>query len=222
MMFMKARRANSPSRWFLMVCVNLSAAHALAAEQEKKSAPVPFAPAQTEQQTASGSTLPGYSIKPSDLVLPDDVPAGKYRRVIVPYPNWTLICDENLKEQKRICNISQQIVDLAGNIAFSWSLAGTGDGKPVIILRTPASAGTGTAINLAFPDKRKPIRIATDACDMKVCVAMLAVGPRMRKYIGNGSDVEVSFPLPHAGSSQASRIVIKTTFGGLSSALAAI
>ncbi|NTG30086.1 Invasion associated locus B family protein [Agrobacterium rhizogenes] len=219
---MKVWKAVSPNICcFLLAFVSLPGAHALAAGQEKKSAPVSTIPAQTQQIDAS-DLLPSYAIKPSGVALPADVPAGKYRRIIMPYPNWTLICDENLKEKKRVCNISQQIVDRTGSVAFSWSLAGTGDGQPVMILRTSATAGKGATINLSFLDKGKPIRVATDACDMKVCVAMLTVGPRMRNYIGKGANVEVSFSLNNPEPNQPSKVVIKTTLDGLSMALAAI
>lgn len=80
---------------------------------------------------------PRYWIKPSEVAIPPDVPIGMYRRLIRPFENWTLICDENLKSKQRICNVSQLVVDKAGNTVFSWSLAATAQGKPVMILRVP-------------------------------------------------------------------------------------
>lgn len=179
-----------------------------------------------EQQAPSSETVgsveaqPEFFIKPSEVVVPEGVPVGQYRRMIEPHQNWTLICDENLKEKKRICNIAQQIADRSGAVVFSWSLAGTNDGKPIMILRAPASVGQGAAIRLKFSGKAKPIDAVTEACDERVCVSMMKVGPRMTKYIGAGSEVEVSFPA--TGGASGDRVVIRTTLAGLSAALAAI
>jgi invasion protein IalB len=184
------------------------------------------APAAAQQQSPSSETVasveaePEFFIKPSEVVVPEGVPVGQYRRIIEPHQNWTLICDENLKEKKRICNIAQQVADRSGAVVFSWSLAGTSDGKPIMILRAPASVGKGAAIRLTFPGKAKPIDAVTEACDQWVCVSMIKVGPRMTKYIGAGSQVEVSFPV--AGDASGDRVVIRTTLEGLSAALAAI
>ncbi len=208
----------TPTALTLLTFVTLFGSGIAASGQDSRSAPTAAASAQTSASISGGPGM-AYSIKPSEVVVPEGVPVGEYRRIIEPHANWTLICDENLKEKKRVCNISQQVVDPAGNIAFSWSLAGTGDGQPVMILRTPASAGKGTAIKLSFPDKTKPISAITDACDTKVCVAMLPVGPRMKGYISKRSAVEVSFAAAAAANG---RIVFQTTFDGLPQALAAI
>lgn len=159
-----------------------------------------------------------YMIKPSDVTIPAGVPIGKYRRITVPHQNWTLICDENLQEKKRICNVLQQIINTHGEIVFSWSLAGTADGRPVLILRTPAKTGKGATVSLFFPDKSTPVTVTTNACDMNVCIAMQQVGPRLKEYIGKGTKVRVSFPSGEGGKT----VVIMTTFAGLQSALASI
>ena len=52
-----------------------------------------------------------YRIKPSDVAVPPDVKLGDYQRTIRPFENWTLICDENLKARKKVCNVSQIIED---------------------------------------------------------------------------------------------------------------
>jgi invasion protein IalB len=174
----------------------------------------------SSETVASVEAQPEFFIKPSDVVVPEGVPVGQYRRMIEPHQNWTLICDENMKDKKRICNIAQQIADRSGAVVFSWSLAGTSDGKPIMILRAPASVGKGAAIRLTFPGKAKPIDAVTEACDEQVCVSMIKVGPRMTKYIGTGSVVDVSFPV--AGGTSGDRVVIHTTLEGLSAALAAI
>lgn len=69
---------------------------------------------------AAGQQPPGpsYSIKPSEVTVPPGAELGRYRRIIQPFENWNLICDENLKTMKKICNITQSIVDQNGQFAF--------------------------------------------------------------------------------------------------------
>lgn len=213
---MKAGRAVTPIMWLLLALVALPGGCPVAFGQDKKPAPAtPDLPAQAPVAPAAAR----FAIKTSEVSVPAGVPIGKYRRVIEPHLNWTLICDENLQDKKRVCNISQQITDQKGEIVFSWSLAGTEDGMPILILRVPSALGKGTAIRLSFTDKNKPINVATSACDLKVCVGMLPVGPRLKTYIRAGADIDVSYS---AKSAPSSKIAIRTTFAGLSDALAAI
>ena len=126
--------------------------------------------AHADQQQASA-----YSIKPSDVAVPDDVPLGEYRRIIRPYKNWTLICDENLKQKQRICNVSQSIVDATGAVVFSWSLAATAGGTPMMIVRVPAAVGKNQPIRFSFGKGVSAIVIRTADCDQRVCIGMLPV-----------------------------------------------
>lgn len=70
----------------------------------------------TSSRTAA--PRPSYSIKPSEVTVPPGAELGRYRRIIQPFENWNLICDENLKTMKKICNITQSIVDQNGQFAF--------------------------------------------------------------------------------------------------------
>ena len=60
-------------------------------------------------QAASGAPGAAYRLKGPDIVLPPGVPLGQYRRIFQPFPNWTLICDENLKTRQVVCNVSQTV-----------------------------------------------------------------------------------------------------------------
>src|SRR5882757_1793451 len=71
-----------------------------------------------------------YTVKPSDVVIPDGEQLGQYRRVVQPFKNWILICDESLKSKRRVCNLTQSIVDQRGAPVFNWSFVATADGKP--------------------------------------------------------------------------------------------
>lgn len=162
---------------------------------------------------------PRYSIKPSEVVLPEGVALGQYRRVIRPFANWTLICDENLKKKQRVCNITQTIVDERGALAFSWSLAGTSDGKPIMIIRVPASVGKGNPVQLSFSSQKNPVNAKVEDCDQTVCVVLQPVGPAFREQISKQADVRISYADPAKGDGP---VVIGTTLKGLPPALAAI
>ncbi|GAA3267943.1 hypothetical protein GCM10020258_38780 [Sphingomonas yabuuchiae] len=96
--------------------------------------------------------MPGFRVKPSDITLPEGLPAGQYRRIFQPFPNWTLVCDENLQKKQKICNVARTIQGPDGGTVFSWSLAAAQDGQPIFILRVPTNVGMGGLIRLVLPD----------------------------------------------------------------------
>lgn len=160
-----------------------------------------------------------YSIKPSEVLLPQGVALGQYRRVIQPFPNWTLICDESLKRKQRSCNVTQVIVNESGATAFSWSLAATTSGQPMMILRLPASIGVGAQASISFAGDKQVVVSKTENCDQTVCMILIPVGPVLREQMSKQSDTQVIYSNPREPDS---RVVINTTFKGLPTALAAI
>lgn len=168
---------------------------------------------------AAGQELPnsGYSIKPSEVTVPQGAELGRYRRIIQPFENWTLICDENLKTMKKVCNITQSILDSKGQFAFSWSLAATEGGKPLMILRTRAGLGQNKPVALKFPARETPVTAETHACDASVCIAFLPVGPVMRQQIVKASTVRISYDVGAEGI-----MAFDAPLMGVSAALAAI
>lgn len=193
----------------IMVLASLSGGPALAAGQSPETIPG-TAPAPASD----------YAVKPSDVVLPADVPLGQYRRVMQPFPNWTLICDENLKKRQKVCNISQSIVDGHGNTAFSWSLAAAEDGRPFFILRVPAGVGREGSIVMRLADKGGDVSVAIEGCDTRVCVGYQQVGPRLRAAVGRGGPVGISYTAgTPAGSVEVSFFA---PLAGLNEALSAI
>jgi invasion protein IalB len=158
-----------------------------------------------------------FSIKPSEVVIPDGAELGKYRRTIQPFENWELRCDENLKSKKKICNITQTILDGQGQFLFSWSLAATEDGKPLMILRARPGLGPEKPISLTFPGRKEPVLIAAKGCDTNVCLGLLPVGPVLREQIAKAAIVHISY---EAVPSQT--LEFDAPLQGLSKALAAI
>ncbi|MCI1002740.1 hypothetical protein HWD97_21950 [Ochrobactrum sp. C6C9] len=66
---------------------------------------------------------------------------------------------------------------------FSWSLAATKEGEPIMILRVPASGDHDSALSVSFPGRKKLVLVNFQGCDETVCVAMLPVGPVTREHI---------------------------------------
>ena len=156
----------------------------------------------------------GYVVKPSDVVVPEGETLGEFRRMIQPFKNWTLICDESLKSKRRVCNVTQTIVSAQGAVAFNWSLVATADGKPLMVMRLPAAVGTGQPIELAMGEKPDRIVAKTDHCDAAFCVATIAIGDMLRRHIRAGTPCRVSYPL-----SQAQPVVLEAPLDGLYVAL---
>lgn len=131
---------------------------------------------------------PGATVKPTDIVIPDGAVLGQIRRTFHPFPNWTLICDEDLKARTKVCNVTQTFVDSSGATVFSWSLAATENGSPVFILRAPASIGPDGTITLRLSDARE-IVVPVEACDPNVCIATFRLGNDVRGMIQQAQPV---------------------------------
>lgn len=183
--------------------------------------------ARADQQTSQ----PPYSIKPSDVAVPSDVPLGEYRRIIRPYKNWTLICDENLEKKQRICNISQSIVDASGAIVFSWSLSATANGSPMMIVRVPAVVGKGQPVRISFGKNESAFIIKTADCDQKICIGMLPLDHRLKACIDKGSTLEIFYVAlspqpayrdPVAVATQLQTVTVQAPLEGLSAALSGL
>ena len=159
----------------------------------------------------------GFRIRPSDVALPADVKPGEYQRTIRPFENWTLVCDENLKARQKICNVTQTIENQAGQVAFSWSLAATNEGKPYMILRTAPVARSDGPVSLKFDGRKEPVKVQLDGCNTAVCVGMLPVGPIMREQISKNSAPTVSYP-----TRDGKTVSVTATLKGLSTAVEAI
>lgn len=207
----------------LLVFAALSCGPALAAGQQQKKKPA----SSTNTQTKPASVLdtvptftptPGYSVKPSEVVVPGDVAVGRYRRTFQPFPNWTLICDENLAKKRKVCNIAQTILGSDGAAVFSWSLAASQDGQPLFILRAPPALGADGTIALAIPDGGPLVRVKVRGCDATVCLAYQPVGQRLRAAVEKGLAVEISY----AADTPSTPIVFRVPLQGLAQALAAI
>ncbi|UXN62337.1 invasion associated locus B family protein [Phyllobacterium zundukense] len=149
--------------------------------------------------------------------MPQDVPMGKYRRITQPFENWILICDENLKTRRKVCNISQTFTDETGAQVFSWSLAANVDGKPFMILRVPPAIGPGSKISLRLGGMDRDVDVDVKACDASVCIGYQPVGPILRQEIVKETTARVSYSM---GVGQ--DVSIDAPFKGLAAALSAI
>ncbi|ODM72018.1 hypothetical protein A6452_07335 [Bradyrhizobium elkanii] len=163
---------------------------------------------------AQGAPPAGYAVKPSDVAVPEGETLGEFRRMIQPFKNWTLICDESLKSKRRVCNVTQSIVNAQGAVAFNWSLIATADGKPLMAMRIPAAAGVGAQIELAMGDSPDRIVAQTDRCDASFCFATVAIGNVLRRHIRAATPCRVSYQLPQGP------IVLEAPLDGLSGVLA--
>lgn len=159
----------------------------------------------------------GYAVKSSEVAIPDGEELGQYRRVVQPFKNWTLICDESLKSKRRVCNLTQSIVDQRGAPVFNWSFVATADGQPLVVMRVPAAVGLGQQIGLALGDKPDRIVAQTDRCDGAFCTATIAIGRMLRRHIQAGTDCTVSYTLADAGE-----VSFQAPLEGLFTALSAM
>lgn len=153
-------------------------------------------------------------VKASDVVVPQGETLGEFRRIIQPFRNWTLICDESLKTQRRVCNLTQSIVTVQGSVVFQWSFAATADGKPLVMMRVPASVGVGQRIELRMGETEDRIVAPTDRCDAIFCSAAITVGNMLKKHMNAGTECAISYQ-----DAQAGPIVFRAPLDGLLDAL---
>jgi invasion protein IalB len=155
-----------------------------------------------------------YRVKPPDITIPKGATLGEMRRTFRPFPNWTLICDENLKEGVKICNITQTFIDANGATVFSWSLAASEAGHPVFILRAPPGVGPKGRIELKISNGQT---LAADiqACDATTCIAMMPLGAQLRREIDRGEPVTIVYAVEKPVS-------LHAPLYGLAKAIAAI
>lgn len=157
-----------------------------------------------------------YSVKASDVIVPPGVEVGRYRRIIQPFGGWTLICDENLAAMQKVCNVSQTIVNSEQKMVFSWSLAATETGQPMMILRTTPDLA-GDRVTIGFADTQEALPVTMEGCDETVCVGLAPVAPVLRRHIVAGASAEVRF-----GTRNGAVVLIEAPLAGLASALEAI
>lgn len=158
-----------------------------------------------------------FTIKPSDVHVPVGIKRGAYRRIIQPFGPWSLICDENLASRKRVCNVSQTIVDATGRTVFSWSLAASQGGAPVFIVRLPAQLAEDHFVQLVF-GRAKPLDMGVilSMCDATTCLGYLNVDAGIQRQIAMQSDVAVRVWIPPQMH------IFETSLDGLKQAVASL
>ncbi len=133
---------------------------------------------------------PEFHVKPPEVNVAGARP-GEVRRTIQPFGAWTLVCDEDLKKRKRICNVSQQIVDASGAVVFSWSLAGTEDGAPVMIVRLAKTEGQLMPVRIAI-GTASPAEVQLSSCNDAICLGFLPVTAALRRALGQGGSAQIT------------------------------
>lgn len=168
------------------------------------------------QAASGGNHQATYRVLPSDVALPAGVEPGRYRRIIQPFGNWTLVCDENLDERQKVCNVSQTIVDPNGEQALMWSLAATESGQPMMIVRTRPDLA-GDRVTIAFAGLAEQIPVMIRECDQTACAGLLPVSPFLRRQIVAGTDAQITYSLRSGGI-----VTLAAPLQGLASALEGI
>lgn len=158
-----------------------------------------------------------FVVKSSEVVVPDEVEIGRFRRITQPFRNWTLVCDENLQKMEKICNVSQEIALKSGGVIFSWSLATSEIGMPLMLARLPVATGIGRPLRVLFADTKQSFEARVDECSPQFCSAVIPVGPQMKRHIQEGLTVGILFSVMGAGD-----IEFSAPMAGLAQALAAI
>lgn len=169
------------------------------------------AAAAASAHAAEGAIRP----KPAEIGTADA--PGEVRRIIHPFGDWTLVCDENLKKKQKICNVSQSFVNGDGATVFSWSLAATRGGTPVLILRARNDGSQeARTVKVAMAGLRAPQSVWLSTCDSAICVGYHEVGAEFGRKLRGGGEAEVT--VTYAGKPT----VVASELKNLNAALAAL
>ncbi len=207
------------SLWFMLSGVSLAAGNERKAEPHRPSASQPKTSAGDETAKSSEAVPPSpFVIMPSEIKAPANVALGQYRRIIQPFPNWILVCDENLKAKQKICNVSQTFVGPDKAVVFSWSLAATQTGQPYFILRAPPSVGARGTLTLALPDGGTPVHLSISQCSDSLCLAYQPAGRRFR----SAAEKRLLVTITYTTENNPTPVTIAAPLYGLVDALAAI
>lgn len=165
---------------------------------------------------ARGQEAAGYVLKPPALAAPGGAP-GAVRRVIMQFYHWTLLCDEIIAQKRRVCNVTQTVHDASDNTIFSWSLAGSDDGKPFLLLRALPQADTGKPFRLLVKSTGRTAEVPFVGCNEALCMGQTPVGPILTQGIKDESDIVLSYQLTNGGAAE-----LVLPLQGLRAAVAAI
>ena len=171
----------------------------------------------TDDPPRAQFAAPAYRVHPPEGAPPPGDAPGDTRRMIQAFGGWTLICDENLRRRRRVCNASQSIVDGDGVFAFSWSLAATSAGAPVFVVRAPVGAWSAHTVGLAFGTAEETV-IRLESCNASLCLGFLPVDEALRRAIAGRAAVRVRY----RRSESAAPVAIATSLDGLAAAIAGI
>lgn len=171
----------------------------------------------TDDPPRAQFAAPAYRVHPPEGSPPPGEAPGDTRRTIQAFGAWTLICDENLRRRRRVCNASQSIVDGDGAFAFSWSLAATSEGAPVFVVRAPVGAWSAHTVGLAFGTAEETV-IRLESCNASLCLGFLPVSEAVRRAIAERAAVRIRY----RRSDGAAPAAIATSLDGLGTAIASI
>ena len=78
------------------------------------------------------------------------VEAGDILRTTRIFPNWNLNCEVLLSRGKHLCAVELRSVDVKGQQIFTWSIALSSTGEPIMILRIPSDADRSYGLRMSI------------------------------------------------------------------------
>jgi invasion protein IalB len=174
--------------------------------------------------TAAGAqSAPTEPLKVASLVEPGKaIPPGDLLRTTRIFPNWNLNCEVLLSEARHLCAVELRSVDAQGRQVFSWSIALSTTGSPLIILRVPADISPGYGLHMvigAFTTILKPRRedCTPSACQMvapfETALRTLMVSQEKIGFSLERDGVVLQIEAPLAGLSEALEMARRDPIG---------
>jgi invasion protein IalB len=144
----------------------------------------------------------GKAIAPGDLL-----------RTTRMFPNWNLNCEVLLSQGRHLCAVELRSVDSQGRQVFSWSIALSVNGSPLMVLKVPANISQSYGLHMVIGPYTTVLKTRREDCSPIECRIVAPFESALRTLMV--SQEKISFSLEREGAA----LQIDAPLAGLSDAL---
>jgi hypothetical protein len=129
------------------------------------------------------------------------------------FPNWNLNCEVLLSQGRHLCAVELRSVDAQGRQVFTWSIALSTDGNPIIIFKVPSDLDQGYGLRMMIGNLTTILTPRREDCDASDCRLMAPFETALRNLVV--SQQKIGFSLKRGNAI----LQIEAPLAGLSEAL---
>jgi invasion protein IalB len=143
----------------------------------------------------------------------EEIEAGDILRTTRMFPNWNLNCEVLLSQGKHLCAVELRSVDAKGRQIFSWSIALSADGEPIMILKVPSDIDRSYGLRMSIGAFTTLLAPQPGDCSASECRMVAPFETPLRTLMV--SQAKVTFALTREGQT----LKIEAPLAGMAEAL---